>query len=75
MQSNKTHAHHLKIVEQWQGTGNTGSDVHMNAYLSRSATAGNAFAEGKRLQGGLRDIAQDRAIIGAESQRDKHSDN
>ena len=72
MQSKKTHAQHLRIVEKQEDTSNAGADFDMKGDLARSDSAKHALAEGTALRGGLKDLVSDRGMIRGRNQESEH---
>lgn len=72
MQSKKTHAQHLRIVEKREDTSNAGSDFDIKGDLARSDPAKQALAKDTALRGGLKDLVADRGMIRGVSQESQH---
>jgi hypothetical protein len=72
MQSKKTHAQYLRIVEKREDTGNAGADFDIKGDLARSDSTKHALAEGTALRGGLKDLVADRGMIRGSDQESRH---
>lgn len=72
MQSKKTHAQHLRLVEKQENTGNGGADFDIRGDLARNEAAKKALAAGTALRTGLKDLTTDRGMIRGVDQASHH---
>ena len=72
MQSKKTHAQHLRIVEKQEDTRNAGADFDVRSDLARSQAVKDALAEGMPPKGVLKELARDRGMIYGLNQASQH---
>lgn len=72
MQSKKTHAQHLRIVEKQEVTSNAAADFDLKGDLARNKAAKSALAEGTALRTGLKDLTSDRGVVRGANQESQH---
>ena len=72
IQSKKTHAQHLRIVEKQDVTSNAGPGFDPKGDLARNKAAKSALLEGTALCAGLKDLTSDRGIIRGVNQESNH---
>jgi len=72
MQSQKTHAQHLRLVEKQQETGNACPEFGIKGDLARSDSAKHVLAEGTALRSGLKDLIADHGMIRGFNQESQH---
>ena len=72
MQSKKTHAQHLRIVEKQEDTSNAGADFDIKGDLARNEAAKDALAAGTALRSGPKDLTSDRGMIRGLNQASHH---
>lgn len=72
MQSQKTHARHLRIVEKQEDSGNAGGDFDVRSDFARNQAVRDAGAEGMPPKGVLRELARDRGLIRGPNQLSQH---
>jgi hypothetical protein len=72
MQSKRTHAQHLRLVEKREETDNAGPDFDIKGDLARNDSAKHALTEGTALRGGLKDLVTDRGVLRGSNQESRH---